>query len=83
VSDINSVSDWKSILVHGTYKERTGSDAKSILHQFSIGVKKIISNKKQRDLDFINQFSSKIDDNDIPIIFTIEIEDITGEKKGF
>lgn len=81
VSDINSVSNWESVLVQGTYKEHSGSDAKAILHQFSLGVKKIITNKDQRDLDFINLFSNKVDKNDIPIIFTIEIDDITGKKR--
>ncbi len=81
VSDINSVSDWKSILVHGTFEEHTGSGAKSLLHNFSLGVKKIISNKEERELDFINQFSNKVNDNDIPITFTIEIEDITGIRR--
>ncbi|TXD48660.1 pyridoxamine 5'-phosphate oxidase family protein [Polaribacter sp. IC073] len=81
VSNINSISDWKSVLVQGTYHEHSGSGAKSMLHQFSLGVKNILKNSEQRYLDFINQFSNKIDENDIPVIFTIEIEDITGKRK--
>jgi nitroimidazol reductase NimA-like FMN-containing flavoprotein (pyridoxamine 5'-phosphate oxidase superfamily) len=81
VSDINSVSDWKSVLVQGKYKERSGSGAKSILHKFSLGVKKIILMKEQKELNFINQFTGKVSGNDIPVIFTIEIDDITSKRR--
>ncbi|WP_232734720.1 hypothetical protein [Polaribacter sp. ALD11] len=81
MSDINSVSNWKSVLVRGTYKEHSGSGAKYILHQFSLGVKKNITNSEQKNLDFINQFSNRINKDDIPIIFTIEIVDITGKGR--
>ena len=78
VGEIESVNNWKSILVHGTYQELTGTDAKAQLHNFSTGVKHIITIKKHKELDFISQFSSKIYKNDIPIVFIIKIEQITG-----
>lgn len=78
VGEIDSVNNWKSILVHGTYDELTGSDAKVQLHNFSTGVKQIITIKKDKELDFISQFSSKIYKNDIPIVFIIKIDQITG-----
>ncbi|AUC76490.1 pyridoxamine 5'-phosphate oxidase family protein [Olleya sp. Bg11-27] len=81
VSDVNSVSDWKTVLVHGTFKEHTGSAAKLMLHNFSLGVKEILINNEDKKLDFINQFSSKVNRNDIPIIFIIEIDTITGVTK--
>lgn len=83
VSDIDSVNDWKSILVHGTYKEESGSTAKALLHQFSLGVKDLILRKEIRGLDFISQFSSKIIKDDIPIVFTISIHKITGRMRNF
>lgn len=81
VSDINSVGDWKTVLVHGTFKEHTGSAAKLMLHNFSLGVKEILINNEDKKLDFINQFSSKVNWNDTPIIFTIEIDTITRVTK--
>jgi hypothetical protein len=66
-----------------SYEEHTGSIAKAILRQFSTGVKKIILNQEQRALNFINQFSIRIYDHDIPIVFTINIEGITGKRKEF
>jgi nitroimidazol reductase NimA-like FMN-containing flavoprotein (pyridoxamine 5'-phosphate oxidase superfamily) len=83
VSVIDSVNSWESVLVQGIYEEHTGSNAKAILHQFSLGVKKIISNQEQRNLDFINQFSSKVYDDDIPVVFTIKIEGVIGKRREF
>jgi len=81
VSEIDSVNNWDAILVHGMFKELEGSNAKSYLHTFSLGVKDLIILKEQRKLDFINQFSSKIYKGDVPIIFIIEIEEITGRMR--
>ena len=83
VTNIDSVNDWKSVLVHGSYKEHEGPTATALLHQFSLGVKDLILRKELRDLDFISQFSSKIHIDDMPIIFTINIEDITGRMRKF
>jgi hypothetical protein len=83
VSFIDSVNSWELVLVQGIYEEHTGSIAKAILRQFSTGVKKIILNQEQRALNFINQFSIRIYDHDIPIVFTINIEGITGKRKEF
>jgi uncharacterized protein len=81
VSDIDSVNDWKSVLVHGTYEEHQGAAAKALLHQFSLGVKDLILRKELRDLDFISEFSSKISKDDIPVVFTINISEITGKMR--
>lgn len=81
VTDIDSVNDWRSILVQGTYKEEEGATAKALLHQFSLGVKDLILRKEMRDLDFISEFSSKINKDDTPVIFTINIKEITGRLR--
>lgn len=83
VTDIESVNEWKSVLVRGTYEEQEGNTAGVLLHQFSLGVKDLILRKELRDLDFINQFSSKIYENDTPIVFTIKIEEISGRMRNF
>lgn len=83
VTNIDSVNDWKSILIQGSYKEEDGAIAKAFLHQFSLGVKVLISRREFRDLSFINQFSSKVYKDDIPIVFTIAIEEITGKMRKF
>ncbi len=81
ISNIENVNHWESILIHGTYTERTGSDAKALLHRFSLGVKELIKKKENRSVDFITQFCSKIYTKYLPVIFTIKIEGITGKKR--
>ncbi|WP_452221419.1 pyridoxamine 5'-phosphate oxidase family protein [Lacinutrix salivirga] len=81
VADINSVNDWRSVLVHGTFKQYFASEAKAYLHQFSLGVKDIITNREQYKPDFISEFSSSIYKENIPIVFIINIENITGKKR--
>ncbi|MEZ4791924.1 MAG: pyridoxamine 5'-phosphate oxidase family protein [Gelidibacter sp.] len=83
VNDVNSVNNWKSVLVHGTFEQHFGSDAKAFLHQFSLGVKDIITEKEHKRPNFISDFSSKIYKEDVPIVFLIKIEEITGKKRQF
>jgi nitroimidazol reductase NimA-like FMN-containing flavoprotein (pyridoxamine 5'-phosphate oxidase superfamily) len=83
VSDITSVNQWKSVLVHGKFEQHFGSDAKAYLHQFSIGVKDLITKKEHKRPDFISDFSSKIYREDVPIVFLIKIEEMTGKKRNF
>jgi len=81
VADIKTVNDWRSVLVHGVFEQHFGSDAKTYLHQFSLGVKDIITEITHIKPDYISEFSSKIYKGEIPIVFLIKIEDITGKKR--
>lgn len=81
VAEIENVNNWQSVLVEGVYEELENGDAKAQLHDFSLGVKDLIIKKERRDLNFISEFSSKIFNEDIPIVFTIRIEGITGKKR--
>ncbi|MBC3846665.1 pyridoxamine 5'-phosphate oxidase family protein [Winogradskyella echinorum] len=81
VSEVDSVNSWNSVLAQGTYVELSGSDAKAQLHIFSLGVKDLVINKEHRKLDFISEFSSKIYKDELPIIFQIKVEEITGKMR--
>jgi len=81
VSEINSVNNWKSVVTHGTYREFLGSASKFNLHKFSEGVKEIIKTKEGKDLKFLSEFSSKIYKEGSPIVFKIDIEEITGRER--
>ena len=81
VAEIDTINHWQSVLVHGNYEELNGSNARAMLHEFSLGIKDIVMNKEHKDLNFISEFSAKIDKNDIPIIFQINIEEITGKMR--
>jgi len=82
VEEIKSVDNWKSLVIHGTYEELSGSDIRYQLHIFSLGVKKIIKVNERREVDFISEFSSKIYKNDLPITFLIRISEIIGKERN-
>ncbi|REE16886.1 hypothetical protein DFQ09_10598 [Winogradskyella pacifica] len=79
VAEITSITNWRSAVAHGQFIELERSSAKAMLHEFSLGVKDVIMRKELRDLDFISEFSAKIDSDDIPTIFIINIEEFTGK----
>jgi len=81
VAEIDTVSNWKSVLVHGTYREFEGSAAKINLHNFSEGVKEVIKYKEGKHLSHISEFSSKIFKEGLPVTFQIDIEEITGKER--
>ena len=81
VSDVDTVTDWKSVLVHGVFEQHFGSDAKAYLHKFSLGIKDIILEKEHSKANFISDFSSKIYKDNVPAVFIIKIEEITGKKR--
>ena len=81
VAEIESVTNWKSVLIHGTFEQHFGSDAKAYLHKFSLGVKDVIMEQEHEKVDFISEFSSKIYNDDIPSVFIIKIEEITGKMR--
>mgnify|MGYP001085801819 CR=1 FL=1 len=52
VSEIKSINHWKSMLAHGLFKELSGTDVKSRLHDFSEGIKKAHSKKRRQRFRF-------------------------------
>jgi nitroimidazol reductase NimA-like FMN-containing flavoprotein (pyridoxamine 5'-phosphate oxidase superfamily) len=82
VADIDSVINWKSVAVHGKFEECFGSDAKAYLHKFTTGVKEVMLQKELQEVNFISEFSSRIFNDTIPVVFSIKIEEITGKKRN-
>lgn len=80
INEIEAIDKWRSVIIKGSYKEVKGADAKNLLHLFANGVKSII-NKEGRSLDFINEFSHKVAEEKIPIVYTIKIDASSGRKK--
>lgn len=81
VNEINSVSDWQSVQVHGTFQELESIDAKHMLHEFSEGVKRVLNLTKQKKARYISEFSAKIESEAPPVVFRIKIGDITGKMR--
>jgi uncharacterized protein len=81
VANIESVNTWKSVSVQGAFYELEGSTAKINLHKFSEGVKRVVRIKEGRDLKYLSEFSSKIYKEGPPIVFKIDIEELTGRER--
>ncbi len=81
VEEIESVYNWQSVLVHGTFEEIEGASAKQKLHKFTEGVKGLILRKENRETEFISEFSSKIYSRGVPVVYRIKILEMTGKRK--
>ncbi|WP_299667885.1 pyridoxamine 5'-phosphate oxidase family protein [uncultured Polaribacter sp.] len=81
VSEIKNIDNWDSVLAHGVFEELSGNDAKRSLHEFATGIKHLILTKEEKNLHFIGEFSSKIYKDEIPVIFKITIDEITGKNR--
>ncbi|TLP71880.1 pyridoxamine 5'-phosphate oxidase family protein [Maribacter sp. ACAM166] len=82
VDEITSVSNWKSVLAHGTFEELSRIDAKHMLRKFAEGVKNIIHTKTGGNPKHISEFSAKNDAKDSPIVFRINISELTGKSRS-
>ena len=79
VQEIDSVSSWSSVLVHGTFEELKSIDAKYYLHEFAKGVKAVIRRKEKEYPKFINEFSAKLESMGIPFVYRIVLEEMTAK----
>lgn len=82
IAEIESIDEWKSILIQGTFEVLEGPDAKYELHKFSLGVKKLIEKKENKVLHFIPEFSGKTNSEALPVVYRINIQEITGKKRN-
>ncbi len=83
VDEIESVTRWKSVLVHGKFEELGGVHAKNLLREFSQGVKEIINRDEDKNVQFIHEFSSKLGaEKASPIVYRIKINEITGKWRA-
>lgn len=81
VVDVDGLTKWKSVMAHGEFEQLFGSDAKAYLHTFSLGIKELIERKELKELSFISEFSSKAVNENIPMIFIIKVDEITGKMR--
>lgn len=79
VNEIESVSNWRSVLVYGEFEELHGIDAKYYLHEFAEGVKSVIQKKESKYPQTISEFSSKIESDQQPVVYRIVLFDITAK----
>ncbi|SFR33318.1 hypothetical protein SAMN04490243_0652 [Robiginitalea myxolifaciens] len=81
VDTIISLDHWESVLVHGTYEELSGIDARHLLHKFAEGVRKILLAEDARPGTHLSDISSKVSTDKAPVVYRITIDEITGRKR--
>ena len=79
VDDIRSIQEWRSVMVQGNFEELEGSTAKKQLHRFAEGVQRTISKRDGEAPKFIQDFSSRLQGQQIPIVYRIHITDMVGK----
>jgi len=79
VENIKTIQEWSSVQVLGTFEELEGSAAKKYLRQFSQGVQTTIERTKNEKPRFISDFSSRLQERKMPIVYRINIHDIIGK----
>lgn len=82
VDDIQSIQNWRSVLVHGIFEELAGSNAKQYLRKFSQGVQETIVNSNGMHPKFIQDFTSRLQKGRIPIVYRIQISNMTGKQRN-
>lgn len=82
VCEQDSLTHWRSVLVHGVYEELHQIDAKYYLKEFSQGIQKLLGKKGNREARFIEDFSSRSETDGIPIVYRIRIVDWTGKFRN-
>ncbi len=81
VDEIASLERWKSVMLHGEYEELSGINAKQQLHMFAEGVKRLLVKKEGRNAKYLEEFSSKVSPDSIPIVYRINISEIKGKGR--
>lgn len=80
IEEIQSINQWKSLLLIGDFEELKGSEAKMYLHSFAQNVKSVMAKKESTNPELISFFSSKLNTNSIPIVYRIHVHQMIGRK---
>jgi len=81
VYEQDSMTSWRSVLVHGVFEELHQIDAKFYLREFSRGIQEILEQRGEKSDQFIEDFSSKADTGGIPVVYRIRIVDWSGKYR--
>jgi len=82
VDNIESIQEWHSVQEHGWFEELNGSRAKKYLRRFAKGVQKTITSSKSAHPKFIQNFSNRLQNKNIPVVYRIHIADIMSKVRN-
>lgn len=81
VDEITTIQNWKSVFIQGEYKEIKGSSAKLYLKRFADGVRNSFKMQNLKEPEFIKDFSSKLEERGVPIVYKISTDFISGKYR--
>ena len=79
-SSIKDLNTWKSVQARGICEELFGSSIKASLRDFTKGIKDIALQNKNLKFNFLNDFSNKVDNKTMHIVFKIHITNLVGKS---
>ena len=81
VEEVKDLQHWRSVLLYGRFEELKGVDAKNMLHVFAEGVRNLLSKKENTDLNYLKEFSSKVEASTDSIVYRINITKVKGKQR--
>lgn len=81
VYEMDTPVTWRSVLVHGRFKELSQIDAKSGLHRFTEGIRALLKQEGVEGEQFIRDFSSKAMGVGTPLVYRIVIDTWSGKYR--
>ncbi|WP_047414444.1 pyridoxamine 5'-phosphate oxidase family protein [Cellulophaga sp. Hel_I_12] len=79
VDDIKSIKEWQSVLLFGEFNELIAFEAKINLQKFVEGVQDTISKIQAKSPKFINDFMFRMSQEQMPIVYKIQLKNVTGK----
>jgi nitroimidazol reductase NimA-like FMN-containing flavoprotein (pyridoxamine 5'-phosphate oxidase superfamily) len=77
VSEIDTLTEWKTVVLEGKFEEQSGRDQITAVQTLSTNLTKLISEKTQEPVLFINEVA-RIDGENDKVIYRIHLENKTG-----
>lgn len=82
VDDISSIQKWRSVQAYGVFQELESNTAKDQLHRFFEGVQDTIASLKSEHPKFIQDFSTRLQQTGMPLVYRIAITNIVGKVRN-
>ena len=77
VSEIQDLTNWKTVILEGKFEELSGMDEITAVQTLSAKLTRLISEKQQKEVAFINEVA-RINEDNPKVIYRIHLEKKSG-----
>ncbi|MFS4417944.1 pyridoxamine 5'-phosphate oxidase family protein [Maribacter sp. 2307ULW6-5] len=81
VDEIPSMQEWCSVQAHGSFREIGRDMAGTYLKRFARGVLETAARRREEAPGFLSHFLSDLPEVEMPIVYAIEVQELTGKQK--